>query len=56
MIVTNSFHVYRAVEIAKKQGIENPGSLSAPTDKILWLHYHVREVLAVIKYKLSGDI
>lgn len=56
MIVTNSFHVYRAVEIAKKQGMENPGSLAAPTDKVLWLHYHVREVLAVIKYKLTGDI
>lgn len=56
LIVTNSFHVYRAVEIGKKQGIENLGSLSAPTDKILWIHYHVREVLAVIKYKLSGDI
>ncbi len=56
LIVTNSFHVYRAMEIGKKQGIENLGSLSAPTDKILWIHYHVREVLAVIKYKLFGDI
>lgn len=56
LIVTNSFHVYRAVEIGKKQGIENLGSLSAPTDKIMWVHYHVREVLAVIKYKLSGEI
>lgn len=56
LIVTNSFHVYRAVEIGKKQGMENLGSLSAPTDKILWIHYHIREVLAVIKYKLSGDI
>lgn len=56
LIVTNSFHVYRAIEIGKKQGMENLGSLSAPTDKILWIHYHVREVLAVIKYKLSGDI
>ncbi|MBQ3600054.1 MAG: YdcF family protein [Lachnospiraceae bacterium] len=56
LIVSNSFHVYRAVNIAKKLGYENINSLPAKTDKIMCVHYYAREILAVLKYKLVGDI
>lgn len=54
-IVTNGFHMFRAVSIAKKQGIKNVQGLSAKSDPILFLNYYVREGLAVLKDKLSGN-
>lgn len=56
LIVTNGFHVYRAVQIAKKQDITNAEGLPAATDNILRVNYYVREVLAVIKDKAVGNI
>ncbi len=55
-IVTNSFHLYRAMRIAQKQGLANVSGIAAPTDKILAFSYYVREGLAVMKYKLAGQI
>ena len=48
-IVTNKFHVYRAVMLAKKQGMTRVEGLGAPTSDILLLHYYVREFFAVLK-------
>lgn len=56
VIVTNSFHVFRAVNIAKKLGLKEVSGLGAPTDDILTLHYYIREFFAVIKDKLIGNI
>lgn len=56
IVVTNNFHLYRAIEIAKKQGLKNVDGIAAPTDSVLWMHYHMREVFAVLKYKITGDI
>jgi uncharacterized SAM-binding protein YcdF (DUF218 family) len=56
VIVSNGFHIYRSVRIAKKQKIGQVEGLSAPTDHILLVSYYVREVLAVMKDKLEGNI
>lgn len=56
VIVTNGFHIFRAISIAKKQGIRKVQGLSAPSDPILIVNYYVREVIGVIKEKLVGNI
>jgi uncharacterized SAM-binding protein YcdF (DUF218 family) len=55
-IVTNNFHVFRAVSIAKKQGYHNVVGLSAPADKILLLNYYVREAAGILKDKIVGNM
>jgi Uncharacterized conserved protein len=52
-IVTNSFHLYRAMGIAKEQGIKNIQGIAAPTDKILAINYYTREVISVLKHVVS---
>lgn len=56
VIVTNDFHVFRSLHIAKKLGFCNTSGLGAPSDDLLIVHYYVREFLAVIKDKLVGNI
>lgn len=55
-LVTNGFHVFRAVSIANRQGISNIQGLSAPSDRILAISYYVREVLAVFKDYVFGNM
>lgn len=55
-IVTNSFHLYRAVKIGKKQGLQKVYGIAAPTNKVMALNYYAREGLAVVSYKLRGRI
>ncbi len=55
-IVTNSFHVFRAIKIARKQGLPHVQGISAPSDPILLVNYYVREVLGVIKDKMAGNL
>lgn len=55
VIVTNKFHLYRAVSIGKKQGLLVWG-LGAKCDRVLAPSYYIREFFAVVKYKLSGVI
>lgn len=54
-IITNNFHVYRAVRICEGKGYSVNG-IPAPSDGILFVNYMVREFFAVVKYKLSGAI
>lgn len=56
VIVTNGFHVFRALSIAKKQGLVQAQGLAAPSDKILVLNYYVREAAGVLKDFLVGNI
>lgn len=56
VLVTNHFHVYRGVGVAKKQGLTNVEGLGAPTKWYTIPNQYVREALAVIKYKLFGQI
>ncbi len=53
-IVSNDFHVFRAVHIAKAQGIEAEG-IPAPTEIFMRPHYMTREALALVKDLLLGN-
>lgn len=47
-IVTNNFHMYRAVKIAKYIGYKNVRGIMANSDFVLFLNYMVREFFAVL--------
>ena len=48
-IVTNNFHMYRAVMIAKQVGYRNIQALNAPTAPVMLVNYMVREFFGVLK-------
>ena len=54
-IVSNNFHIYRALAIAKKQGVEAYG-MAAPMAPFYFLNNVTREVIAIICYKILGRI
>lgn len=63
VIVSNGFHLFRATRILEKQLQEEGLSegttvegLGAPTKWYLIPNFYVREVLAVVKYKICGEI
>lgn len=56
VIVTNGFHIYRALHIAYRQNVPGVTSLAARSDSVLCVNYYVREFFAVIKDKLIGNI
>ena len=47
VVVTNDFHIYRAVQIARQAGID-AGHLGAPTTWYTWPMNYLREMLAVV--------
>lgn len=55
-VLTDSYHLFRAKAIAKKQGIWNPAGIAASGDRILALHLWVREGFAVLKDKFMGKM
>ncbi len=55
-IVTNNFHIYRSLQIAKKQGYKNVYGLPAYSLPINLLSNCLRESFALIAYKLTGRI
>lgn len=55
-IVTNDFHVYRALRLAKKLGYQKAEGIAAASDPLLEVHMVVREVFALVKEKISGNI
>jgi len=55
-IVTNNFHVYRALQMAQKQGYTNVCGIAAPSDPIYQAHYLMREFFALVKAWFFGDI
>ena len=55
-ILSNNFHVYRAVKLAEKLGYKHPYGIAAVSDPIMQVHYVVREVAALVKEKLRGNI
>lgn len=56
VIVTNRFHIYRALHICEKQGMEKVQGLGAPNHLITIPSLYLREGIAVLKYKLTGQI
>lgn len=55
-IVSNNFHIYRALKLAEKQGYQNVCGIAAESDWRYQIHYMVREAFALVKEKLSGNI
>ncbi|SIQ86208.1 Uncharacterized SAM-binding protein YcdF, DUF218 family [Peribacillus simplex] len=52
LIVSNDFHIYRAVEIARKEGLDMKG-MPAKTPKVSLVKSYSREYLAITKYYLT---
>ena len=55
-IVTNDFHIFRSVSMARKLGMKHVTGLPAPSDGILKVNLTVREFFAVLKDKFLGNI
>lgn len=55
-IVTSNFHLYRACQIAKKLGISNAKPISAKAPALFVPHNVLREILAITKDFLQGNI
>lgn len=55
-VVTNSFHVYRAMALADKLGLDTVVGIAAPSKKILLPTNMVREFFVIIKEKIMGYI
>ncbi|MEY8189110.1 YdcF family protein [Peribacillus simplex] len=52
LIVSNDFHIYRAVEIARKEGLDLKG-MPAKTPNLSLLKSYTREYLAITNYYLT---
>ena len=55
-ILTSDFHVFRALQIAKKWNIPNVHGICAPSDPVLFVHLCVRECAAILKDQLMGNM
>lgn len=55
-IVSNNFHIYRALAIAHHQGLDNVYGLSTSMRPYFYLNNAVREAIAIIAYKVLGRI
>lgn len=56
VVVSNRFHIFRALKIGKKQGFLTLEGLGAKTDPVLFVSYYIREALAVFKDGLLGNL
>ncbi|MGC4017920.1 MAG: YdcF family protein [Muricomes sp.] len=52
-IITNGFHMYRALQIGRKLGFMNIQGIAATSNPILQINYLMREFFAVIWLKIS---
>lgn len=55
-IVTSNFHLYRAKLIARKQGLADVRGIAAESDRVLFVHYCMRDGLAILKDRLMGNL
>ena len=55
-VLTSNFHVFRAVQIGKKCGIQEIYGLGSRSDPVLFVHLCVRECAAILKDKLMGNM
>ena len=55
VIVTNDFHVYRALKLSKKQGYADVSGIGATDFFAVTIQYYVREFFAVTKEWLFGN-
>lgn len=55
-VVSNNFHVFRAVKIAQKAGYQNVHGIVARGEPFLQLNNMTREFLGVVKDFLAGNM
>ena len=55
-IVTNNFHLYRAMSIAKKQGIKNIYGISAYSTPYYYANNCLREFFGIVKDKMLHNL
>jgi Uncharacterized conserved protein len=55
-ILTSNFHLYRAMQIARKQGMQEISGIASPSDRILFVHFCFRDGLAILKERLAGNL
>ncbi|MDD6207614.1 MAG: YdcF family protein [Clostridiales bacterium] len=53
VIVSNDFHIYRSLKLAKKEGYQNVSGLAAKSNPVLVPHYYMREFFAVVKITIQ---
>jgi uncharacterized SAM-binding protein YcdF (DUF218 family) len=55
-IVTSNFHMYRAIQIAKKSGYSKVSAIASPSDFFLLPANMVRECIGIIKDSIKGNM
>lgn len=55
-VVSNDFHLFRAKRLIRAQGFLNVCGVAAPTDRILFLNYMIREYFGVLKDLFTGNM
>lgn len=55
-ILSNNFHIYRALALAKQQGYEQICGIPAHSDPFMQPHYVLREICAVLVLMLRGTV
>lgn len=55
-IVTSNFHLCRAGLIAKKQGYGTVYGVASEADKVLLVHFSLRDGIAILKDRLMGNL
>ena len=55
-VLSNNFHIFRAVAIARKQGNHPVCGIAAPYSGVLLPHYMVREFMTLVVDKLRGNL
>ena len=55
-IVTNDFHLYRALRIAARNGLPDAAGLAAPSNPLYLPQSVLRECAAIVKDVLAGNM
>lgn len=55
-IITSNFHLFRASMIAHKQGMTDVRGIAAESDRVLMIHFCLRDCLAILKDRLMGNL
>ena len=55
-IITNNYHVYRSVQLAKKAGLQNACGIAAQYTGHTRFHYMIREAICIVADFLRGNL
>lgn len=54
-IVSSNFHIYRAIKLARAQGLSQVSGIASPCNSLLFLNYMVRESVGITKDAVMGN-